>query len=204
MKPWWQPPGLNIPANAVTGRLYSGVNTFLLWVAQHNGWPQPRFLTFKQAQEAGGHVRAGEHGRRVVFVKDIIRRADEGEDEASRFRMLPSYTVFNIAQCDGLPDRITTPPKPLNPNQRDALIDEFIAATGIQLQETIDNEAFYRGGARTSSPCRRSGCSAAGRTIAPLCSTSSSTPPGIPRGSIAAWEIGSGCSRTRLKSSLQK
>jgi antirestriction protein ArdC len=60
--------------------------------------------------------------------------------------MLKSYTVFNIAQCDGLPDKITAALKTPNPDERAALIDEFIAATGIHLQETIDNEAFYCGG----------------------------------------------------------
>jgi antirestriction protein ArdC len=87
----------------VTGRPYSGVNTLLLWVARKQGWPQPRFLTFKQAREAGGHVCAGEHGRHIVFVKDIVKR-DEGEKEPHQFRMLKYYTVFNIAQCTGLPD----------------------------------------------------------------------------------------------------
>lgn len=60
--------------------------------------------------------------------------------------MLKSYTVFNISQCDGLPDKLTAPPMPLNPDQREALIDEFVAATGIKLQGTSGDEAFYRGG----------------------------------------------------------
>jgi antirestriction protein ArdC len=132
VKPWSQTPGLNIPANAVTGRPYSGVNTLLLWTTRHKGWPQPRFLTFKQALETGGHVRKGEHGQHVVFVKDLrIREAEE--DNPHIIRMLRTYTVFNIAQCDELPDRLTTPPEAPNLDRRDELIDEFIAATGARI-----------------------------------------------------------------------
>jgi antirestriction protein ArdC len=148
VRPWSMTPGLNIPANAVTGRPYSGVNALLLWGARREGWPQPRFLTFNQAREAGGHVRGGEHGQHIVFVKDIVRRSssEESENEPHRFRMLKSFTVFNIAQCDGLPERLTAPPKPPNPDQRDALIDEFIIATGATVHETGGDYAYYAGG----------------------------------------------------------
>ena len=146
VQPWSQTPRLNIPANAVTGRPYSGVNTLLLWAARRNGWPQPRFLTFKQALEAGGHVRKGEHGRRVVFVKDL--HVKEPEEENSRVVcMLKTFTVFNIAQCDELPDTLTTPPKAPNPDQRNAVIDEFIAATGARIHElSSETRAFYAPG----------------------------------------------------------
>jgi antirestriction protein ArdC len=143
VQPWSRTPGLNIPANAVSGRPYSGVNTLLLWTARHHGWPQPRFLTFKQALEAGGHVRKGEHGHHIVFVKDLHVRELEEEDPRI-VRMLKSYTVFNISQCDGLPARLTAPPKTPNPDQRDALIDEFISATGVRLAESsVEEGAHY-------------------------------------------------------------
>src|SRR5881394_647130 len=62
VKPWSATPGQNTPQNAVSNRPYSGCNVILLWLARNRGWATPRFLTFKQAQEAGGHVRKGEHG----------------------------------------------------------------------------------------------------------------------------------------------
>ena len=63
--------GQNVPQNAVTNRPYSGCNVILLWIARNRGWATPRFLTFKQAQEAGGNVRKGEHGTKVYFVKQL-------------------------------------------------------------------------------------------------------------------------------------
>src|SRR5215831_6585196 len=142
VRPWSQTPGLNIPCNAVSGRAYSGDNTLLLWTARRHGWPQPRFLTFKQALEVGGHVRKGERGHHVVFVKDLVRRETE-EDEPHSFRMMKSFTVFNISQCDGLPDKLTTPPKAPNSDQRDVLIDEFVAATGAKITEGSTEEGAY-------------------------------------------------------------
>jgi antirestriction protein ArdC len=146
IQPWSQTPGLNISANAVSGRPYSGVNTLLLWTARRHNWPQPRFLTFKQALEAGGHVRKGEHGQHVVFVKDLVRRSANEDEEPGTIRMLKNYTVFNIAQCDELPDKLTAPPKAPNPDQRDVLIDEFIAATGAKIHESdVEDQASYCG-----------------------------------------------------------
>jgi antirestriction protein ArdC len=143
VQPWSQTPGLNVPANAVTGRAYSGVNTLLLWTARSVGWPQPRFLTFKQALEAGGHVCKGEHGQHVVFVKDLHVRETDEEEEARVVRMLRSYTVFNIAQCDELPEKITAVPPGPNPDQRNKLIEEFISAIGAKMTETDGDEAYY-------------------------------------------------------------
>jgi antirestriction protein ArdC len=133
-----------VPANAVSGRAYSGLNLLLLWATVDRGWPQPRFLTFKQALEAGGHVRKGEHGQTVVFVKDLNVKKSDDEDELRKVRFLRAYTVFNIDQCDGLPAVLTAMPVGPNPDQRDALIDEFLAATGIKIVEVrTSDEACY-------------------------------------------------------------
>jgi antirestriction protein ArdC len=40
-------------------------------MAQAAGYGAPRFLTFKQALELGGHVRRGAHGTKVYFVKQL-------------------------------------------------------------------------------------------------------------------------------------
>jgi antirestriction protein ArdC len=142
VKSWSMTPGLNVPCNAVTGRPYRGVNLLLLWTARQHDW-QPRFLTFKQALEAGGHVRKGEHGHHIVFVTDRVKRESE-EDEPTHYRVMKSFTVFNISQCDALPDTLTASPKPPNPDQRDSLIDEFITATGAKVHEcTSSDRAGY-------------------------------------------------------------
>ncbi len=76
---WSATAGQTLPQNAVTNRTYSGCNVILLWLGRNRGWSTPRFLTFKQAMEAGGNVRKGEHGTKVYFVKQLLsaRRGSE-------------------------------------------------------------------------------------------------------------------------------
>src|SRR5688572_13355681 len=97
VKPWSATPGRNTPCNAVTNRPYSGCNVILLWMAADAGYPTPRYLTYKQAAEAGGNVRRGEHGTKVVFVKQLQVADPNGEDGATRVvPLLREYTVFNV------------------------------------------------------------------------------------------------------------
>src|SRR5215831_3664229 len=139
IKPWSLTPGLNVPCNAISGRAYHGVNVLLLWLARDRGWPQPRFLTFKQAIDAGGHVRKGEHGHRVVLVGNLIGKKETESDENGadeRVRFLKQFTVFNVAQCDDLPAEIASPPPPA-PRHHDArnlTIEEFLAVTGASIR----------------------------------------------------------------------
>jgi antirestriction protein ArdC len=143
IKPWSAAPGANTPCNAVTNRPYSGCNVVLLWMAQAAGYRTPRYLTFKQALELGGHVRKGERGTKVYFVKQLEIRDDE--DTSTRLvPMLREYTVFNVAQCEGLPDSVATgkPIRVRNPDARDELADAFLRSTGADIREGY-GEAYY-------------------------------------------------------------
>src|SRR5436190_22824249 len=95
VKPWSVTPGQNTPQNAVSNRPYSGCNVILLWLARNRGWATPRFLTFKQALDAGGNVRKGDHGTKVHFVKRLeVRDKDAGEDGTRIVPMMREYAVF--------------------------------------------------------------------------------------------------------------
>jgi antirestriction protein ArdC len=148
VKPWSSMPGVNTPCNAVTDRPYSGCNVVLLWMAQAAGYRTPRFLTFKQAIELGGNVRRGEHGHTVFFVKRLQVQDKEGDDGDTKIiPMMKAYTVFNLDQCDGLPNRVLTlgEIKVRNPDERDASVDEFLACSGATIREGF-GEAYYRPG----------------------------------------------------------
>lgn len=137
--PWeraWQTAGSSIPMNAITERPYSGVNVLLFWLSADQGYSRPRYLTFNQAKAAGGNVRKGEHGTKVYFFKQLTV-ADKATGEDKRVPMLREYTVFNVAQCDNLPDEIANGGHvaPLNQDQREALADRFIASTGADFRE---------------------------------------------------------------------
>jgi antirestriction protein ArdC len=99
VKPWSATPGQNVPQNAVTNRPYSGCNVILLWLARNRGWATPRFLTFKQ--EAAGHVRKGEHGTKVYFVKQLrVSRGEGDEGETCWARLaLAQYALTLLSLC---------------------------------------------------------------------------------------------------------
>jgi antirestriction protein ArdC len=149
VKPWSATPGQNVPQNAVSNRPYSGCNVVLLWLTRRNGWATPRFLTFKQAQEVGGSVRKGERGTKVYFVKQLrVTESKEGEEAERLVPMMREYTVFNVAQCEGLPASVVEgkPARVRNPDTRDAIADEFLAATRAVIREG-GGEAYFAPGA---------------------------------------------------------
>ena len=152
--PWVQPWGaspdtapLGLPRNASTGRSYSGINILILWgaVIQH-GFPAQAWLTFRQALSLGGNVRKGERGTTVVYAdrftpEDEKRRARETGEDAHAIPFLKRFTVFNAAQCDGLPDDITAVvPPPLG--LIEPRVEALIRATGIDFR-IGGNRAFY-------------------------------------------------------------
>jgi antirestriction protein ArdC len=115
-------------------------------MAQAAGCRTPRFLTFRQALELGGNVRRGERGTKVYFVKQLQVR-DQDADDSSPTRLVPmlrEYTVFNVDQCDGLPDSVTMgkPMRVRNPDTRDDLADQFLRSTGADIREG-HGEAYY-------------------------------------------------------------
>mgnify|MGYP001319190953 CR=1 FL=1 len=153
--PWVQPWGtaaakapLAMPANAATGRVYSGINVLILWgaIIEH-GFPVQSWLTFRQALSLGGHVRKGERGTTVVYANRFIpddekKRAQETGEEAQAIPFLKRFTVFNIAQCEDLPDGLAvTPPAP-EPGVIEPRVEALIKATGIDFRIGGDR-AFY-------------------------------------------------------------
>jgi hypothetical protein len=107
---WVQPwdsaqAGLGLPANAATGRHYSGINILILWAAViGKAYPSQSWLTFRQALGLGGAVRKGERGTTVVYADRFIpeaekERARRDGDDPSFVPFLKRFTVFNVAQC---------------------------------------------------------------------------------------------------------
>lgn len=97
--PWHQPwnCGEQAPQNLVSRKHYRGVNVFLLNSMHYSA---PFWLTFKQAQEMGGNVKRGEKACPVVFWKWLD--VQDEETGQKRIPLLRYYSVFNVAQCEGI------------------------------------------------------------------------------------------------------
>lgn len=153
--PWVQPWGtaaakapLAMPKNAASGRQYSGINVLILWgsVIEH-GFPGQSWLTFRQALALGGNVRKGEHGTTVVYADRFVpddekKRARETGEEAQAIPFLKRFTVFNAAQCEGLPEDVAIVAPPPLPGLIEPKVEALIKATGIDFR-IGGNRAFY-------------------------------------------------------------
>lgn len=146
VKPWSNINcGDGFPYNAATGRNYSGCNIMFLGMAGMH-YDRPAWLTFKQALDLGGNVRKGEHGTKVYLMRPMFKTENrDGQKVEKKIFLMREYTVFNVAQCDGLPERVMNPEarKPVNKGERIALIEEFVKATGANIRHG-GNEAFWR------------------------------------------------------------
>jgi len=153
--PWVQPWGtaaakapLAMPKNAATQRRYTGINVLILWgaVIEH-GFTGQSWLTFRQALSLDGHVRKGERGTTVVYAdrftpEDERRRAAETGDEPQAIPFLKRFTVFNVAQCEGLPEEIKAVAPPVETSLILPQAEALIRATGVDFRIGGDR-AFY-------------------------------------------------------------
>lgn len=137
-----------LPTNAATGARYSGINILLLWgAAIENGFSGQVWLTFKQAKALGGSVMKGERGSMVVYAdkfipKDEQERVSKDGGEAAFVPFLKRYTVFNAAQCEGLPEGIAQGAAPLPECETIARAEALIQGTGADFRIGGDR-AFY-------------------------------------------------------------
>jgi antirestriction protein ArdC len=151
--PWVQPwdgagTGLGLPKNAATGRRYSGVNILILWGAViDRAFAGQSWLTFRQALDMGGNVRKGERGTTVCYADRFIpqterERAQREGDDPGSVPFLKRFTVFNVEQCDGLPERVFARVAPLPEPQVEPRAEALIEATGAHVIVRGDT-AFY-------------------------------------------------------------
>jgi antirestriction protein ArdC len=156
VRPWMRPWNTEHAAGRIVRPLrhngipYKGINVVMLWsAAMVKGYASPRWLTFKQALDLGGHVKKGEAGELVVYADRINRTEtnDKGEQLALEIPFLKGYTVFNVEQCEGLPAEYTVLAEPpaLTPLQRIEAADQFFGATGADIRQG-GARAFYAEG----------------------------------------------------------
>lgn len=105
--PWHKPWNGGVsPQNLVSRKAYRGVNVLLLSLSASA--ETPYWLTFKQAKELGGHVRAGERGSMVVFFKRLVVDDPSAKNGKKEIPLLRYYRVFNVAQCERIDVPATT------------------------------------------------------------------------------------------------
>ena len=151
--PWVQPWDsaacrCTMPQNGATGRQYSGINVLILWAeAIAMGYASQRWLTYRQAEAAGGNVRCGEKGTMICYADRFTPKAEaekaRGEDRDPRtVAFLKRFTVFHVDQCERLPEDFTAAPVAVDAVLAIADADALIAASGAKFN-IGGGEAFY-------------------------------------------------------------
>jgi antirestriction protein ArdC len=156
VKPWQQPWNAEHAAGRIVRPLrgngvpYRGINVLTLWAeAVARGYAAPVWLTFRQAQELGAHVRKGERGALVVYASTLSRTdadPETGEETERDIPFMKGYTVFNAEQVEGLPEHFYAKPAPrIDSITRLAGADAFVNATRAAIRHGGGIAAYHIG-----------------------------------------------------------
>jgi len=156
--PWqipWDADGMpfELPYNLQSGKRYRGINSISLLMS---GREDPRWMTYKQAEESGFQVRKGEKSMMIQFVKtsdERTKRDASGKvlhDELGKpitekmqlsHAIVRNAYVFNAAQIEGVPElERNKPGGQWEPVER---AEKLIAASGAIINHENSGNAFY-------------------------------------------------------------
>lgn len=138
----WRTTQHMLPVNSLTNNHYNGINILALWVAASQaGYASPLWATYRQWEQLGAHVSAGERATLIVFYKSYTNDEEEAGDEGTRRRFLARASmVFNVDQVVGYARKPDTPV--LGPIERLETAEKFVADTGANIAYG-GGEAFY-------------------------------------------------------------
>ena len=117
--PWRKTWKTGLPKSLSTGREYRGVNILVLGSAEYTS---RYWMTFREAERQGGHVRKGERASPVVYWKwrtpeELAQRAEQtGKEDVAPCTPFVN-AVFNLEQVEG----VTRPDDDLPPRPEDRL-----------------------------------------------------------------------------------
>jgi len=148
VKPWvrpWDPEkagGPQAPFNPVTGKRYHGINVLILGMdmrAFQSG--DPRWMTYRQAQDKKWQVRKGERSTTIFFAKRYDIEDEAATDAKKTVRVLKHYAVFHASQIDGIP-AYEAPGSEEAPWTRPEAADIILKNSGAVIR-TGGDRAFY-------------------------------------------------------------
>jgi putative DNA primase/helicase len=145
----WQKPWAGgiaeLPFNPVSGTVYRGGNVLAL---MDRGFVDPRWCTYRQAEERGWQVRKGERSTGIEFWKfyDDGERIDPETGEIEKVRIkrdnpIVRYAnVFNASQMDNVPEYVADQPQ-WAPQE---VAERILSASGVPIHHDQIKRAFYR------------------------------------------------------------
>lgn len=157
--PWtkgWHTTGERM-RNAVSETEYHGCNAFLLMlVAYMKGYEDPRWCTFKQAQDQGWKIQKGSKGvpveywsvydkkeKQTISLADYTRAVSENGRDKNDFSIVSrTYTVFNGQQIEGIPALEKKPVPKLTDIEMDGFVNNIKNNMDVGYRE-VGDQAYY-------------------------------------------------------------
>lgn len=146
--PWQCPWGMNgtdgfLPINAVTGNRYRGGNAiYLLSLQVNKGYQDPRWFTFKQANDLGARINKGEKGALVEYWQFSVKEKDEKGNEVELALKKPRVfraVVFNAEQISGLKPF----EKPVFNWKSEERAEKILTAADVEIQTDYTSRGAY-------------------------------------------------------------
>jgi len=138
------------PYNPTNGTNYKGYNRVkLMMAAEDCRSTDPRWMTYKQAQEKGWQVKKGSKGVSCEywkFEKEVKEKDSEGNEVIKKEKLkIPfgnSFTLFNGVDIDGIPEL----PKreKMESGELRFINDTLIKSSECEINEMATDRAFYR------------------------------------------------------------
>lgn len=148
----------SLPINFKTKQNYSGINILLLWDSTlTNDFTSNYWLTFKQAQDLGGHVKKGQKGTTLVYYNVMKKELDSiknpGEKAEVAIPFLKSFTVFNMDQIADIEVPAIEEKTEFDGN---LLAEEILKHSQANINEQGNNAFFRRSTDEIYLPARES------------------------------------------------
>lgn len=153
--PWRRPwttvnDPVRFPTNFISQRPYRGVNTLMLQLTEmEKSYPSGFWATFNQWNYLDCHVRKGERATQIILWKPVTKtkQTDKGEEKSS-FPIMRTWSVFNVAQCEGkIADRYRATPNTSGKILEADVHEEFeraVAATQADIRFGGDRAYYSR------------------------------------------------------------
>lgn len=94
-------------ANLISKANYRGINRLLTAMMPYSS---PYFVTYNQCKDIGANVKKGEKGLPIVFWNFKKENEDDPDNEKT-YAFIKYYTVFNVEQCENIPEKLIAIPK---------------------------------------------------------------------------------------------
>lgn len=143
--PWHKPWTTTsiVPTSLSTGKAYRGYNYFLLSTLGET-MPGPNlWLTYRQAQKMGGHVKKGEKATHIIFWQ-FLKRTDKKTGEEVTVPLLKTYAVFHVSQTEDvtIPEKYLIEREPVTVSDAVTTVLEGYA-DGPLIHHMPSEDAYY-------------------------------------------------------------